>query len=732
MEGKDTPRSAVPSKDIFDSGLQFSPSFPYLHEGAVNSIFYSCLALFVMRKEVGNLILDNVPEPSDSLLQVISQFQTSRSSLVCDIVSGGDKTGSILFSTRFGETSNIHCIAGPGACREQQTFFSEPVYDALWQPGGKGFAYLKDTGGSEKFSVFYMDMESGFHYNVSKTKKGRCGSMLWSEDGRHLCYYSTERNGKDWDVYIVDFNINSEGTLEISQPRIVFQGEGSWSPLDFYRNRLLLRNFISLEESYLYVMDLTNPSFWITVSPDSKSTEDSKEKAAVSFAKFLRVSSRVEDCPIAIVSDSADDFHTLRIHDSSGRPIMSRVETNLHGDIEDLAVAEYWNRNVSMFAFTVNNGGNFELFLGVLRTDNGLELELKPISLQSETVSNNTANKLHYNSLTSLSGKSFREVNASVIRRLRLHATLGLLAFSRYSPTCPGDIYTVQLDTMIVRRWTFGEVGGLDRKRFINPYLFEFESFDGLNIPCWMYLPKSSSKKFPILVHIHGGPEQQSLPVFTPLFQYLLLEKGIAILDPNVRGSSGYGKRYMSLDDQYRRKDAVKDIGSLLDWIDKQPFLDSERIALLGGSYGGFMVLSSVIEYGSRIRAAIDMVGISNFVSYLEKTSAYRRDSRRKEYGDERDPEMRKFLLSISPLTRSHLIQVPLFVAAGQNDPRVPASESEQIVQAVRKNGLECWYMIAKDEGHGYQKKSNRVYWNSLVSMFLDRYLLGQKETSKL
>ncbi|GJQ08959.1 hypothetical protein GpartN1_g750.t1 [Galdieria partita] len=689
-----------------------------------------------MRKEVGNLVLDNVPEPSDSLLQVISQFQTSRSSLVCDIVSGGDRSGSILFATRFGETSNIHCIAGPGACREQQTFFSEPVYDALWQPGGKGFAYLKDTGGSEKFSVFYMDMESGLHYPVSRTHKGRCGAILWNEDGSRLCYYSTERNGKDWDIYIVDFGAHNDKHIEISVPRIVFQGEGSWSPMDFYRSRLLLRNFISLEESYLYVMDLNNPSIWISILPGIESKEDNTTKTSISFAKFLKVNVKVEECPIALVSDAGDDFHSLRIHDSLGKPLM-RVETNILGDIEELAVANYWSPNISMFAFTVNNRGSFELFLcSLLKDDDRIvpEVKLDRILLQNETVLKNTENVLRNSSLTSLnpSNLSRHEVNASVIRRLRLNASLGVLAFSRYSPVSPGDIYTVQLDTKILRRWTFGEVGGLDRKNFINPYLVEFDSFDGLRIPCWMYLPRSDSKRFPVLIHIHGGPEQQSLPVFTPLFQYLLLEKGLAILDPNVRGSSGYGKRYMSLDDQYRRRDAVKDIGSLLDWIDKQPFLDNERIALLGGSYGGFMVLSSIIEYGNRICAAVDMVGISNFVSYLEGTSAYRRDSRRKEYGDERDPEMRKFLLSISPLTHSQRIHVPLFVAAGKNDPRVPASESEQIVQAVRKNGVECWYMIAKDEGHGYQKKSNRVYWNSLVSMFLDRYLLYQKETSKL
>eukprot|EP00871_Galdieria_phlegrea_P005114 jgi/Galph1/5603/GphlegSOOS_G4236.1 len=669
-------------------------------------------------KEIGNLILDNVPEPSSDLLQRVFQYQTSRSSLVCDIINSGDRSGSILFSTRFGETANIHCIAGPGACREQQTFFTEPVYECLWQPNGRGFIYLKDVGGSEQFKVFYMDLETGTHHAISSLQtRGRCGSLVWNELGTCFCYYSTERNGKDWDIYLVESQKKGNGQ-KMSSPRCIFKGEGSWSALDFYRDRILLKKFVSLEESYLYVFDLKNPSNWFPVVPSVYTTGDSKSrsKAAISIAKFLRVSNDIEKCPIAVVSDAGEDFLTLRIHNSVGKPL-KRIETGLLGDIEELAVGNILKQHSTVFSFVVNSQGNFELFLGLLEMSKDEEsmpfIEVEKVSLPSE---NDSKEGQAWNLLKttriqlSLQQTDNQKVNVSVIRRLRLDSHLGFLAFSRYSPTSPGDIYTVQLDSKIVQRWTFGEVGGLDRKKFINPYAIQFESFDGLKIPCWMYLPNNiqDALKVPVLIHIHGGPEQQSLPVFTPLFQYLLLEKGIAILDPNVRGSSGYGKHYMSLDDQYRRKDAVKDIGALLTWIDQQPYLDNQRIALLGGSYGGFMVLSSVIEYGNRIRAAVDMVGISNFVSYLEGTASYRRDSRRREYGDERDPQMRQFLLSISPLTHSHHIRVPLFVAAGKNDPRVPAKESEQIVQAVRKNGLQCWYMVAKDEGHGYQRKSNR------------------------
>jgi dipeptidyl aminopeptidase/acylaminoacyl peptidase len=215
----------------------------------------------------------------------------------------------------------------------------------------------------------------------------------------------------------------------------------------------------------------------------------------------------------------------------------------------------------------------------------------------------------------------------------------------------------------------------------------------------------------------------QARPEFSALLQYLLVESGISVLVPNVRGSDGYGKQYLLLDNGAKRQDSVRDIGALLDWIGRQPELDAKRVAVLGGSYGGYMVLSSLFNYPERIVAGVDIVGISNFVTFLEKTQAYRRDLRRAEYGDERDPEMRRYLLSISPTTNAGRIKSALFVAHGANDPRVPAAEAEQIVAAVRKNGGEVWYMLARNEGHGFQKKENRDSFALLAAMFLEKQL---------
>jgi dipeptidyl aminopeptidase/acylaminoacyl peptidase len=282
---------------------------------------------------------------------------------------------------------------------------------------------------------------------------------------------------------------------------------------------------------------------------------------------------------------------------------------------------------------------------------------------------------------------------------------------------------------MSVQRWTDSEVGGLNSATFVSPQLIHYPTFDKVNkkprdIPAFLYKPDKSGKKFPVIIDIHGGPEGQEQPTFSSLNQFFVNELGIAVIAPNVRGSSGYGKTYLMLDNGFKREESVQDIGKLLDWIAAQPDLDAERVAVFGGSYGGYMVLSSMVNFNERLRCGIDVVGISNFVTFLNNTQEYRRDLRRVEYGDERDPQMAAFLEKISPTTNAHKITRPLFVVQGLNDPRVPASEAEQIVAKVRQNNVEVWYMLAKDEGHGFRKKSNRDYYMAAMILFLQKNLI--------
>ena len=227
----------------------------------------------------------------------------------------------------------------------------------------------------------------------------------------------------------------------------------------------------------------------------------------------------------------------------------------------------------------------------------------------------------------------------------------------------------------------------------------------------------------PVIVSIHGGPEAQARPGFMSRWNYFIDEMGIAIIQPNVRGSTGYGKTFVALDNGMRREDSVKDVGALLDWIALQPDLDASRVLVEGGSYGGYMALAVATHAGNRIAGAIDVVGVANFVSFLENTESYRRDLRRVEYGDERDPAMRDFLTRISPVNNAAQIRAPLFVVHGRNDPRVPYTEAEQIVTAVRKNGVPVWYLLADNEGHGYARKSNVDYLFYAMIEFLQTYL---------
>jgi dipeptidyl aminopeptidase/acylaminoacyl peptidase len=227
-----------------------------------------------------------------------------------------------------------------------------------------------------------------------------------------------------------------------------------------------------------------------------------------------------------------------------------------------------------------------------------------------------------------------------------------------------------------------------------------------------------------VIVSIHGGPESQSRPTFQARNNYYLNELGVALVVPNVRGSDGHGKTFLTLDNGFKREDAVRDIGAVLDWIGKDGRLDRGRVAVMGGSYGGYMTLASMVHYSARLRCGVDVVGISSFVTFLKSTQEYRRDLRRAEYGDERDEKMLEHLERISPLTNVKKITKPLLVVQGRNDPRVPVTEAEQMVKALRESGVPVWYLMARDEGHGFNKKRNVDYQFLSTILFFKEHLL--------
>jgi dipeptidyl aminopeptidase/acylaminoacyl peptidase len=301
------------------------------------------------------------------------------------------------------------------------------------------------------------------------------------------------------------------------------------------------------------------------------------------------------------------------------------------------------------------------------------------------------------------------------------------LGFTLERPDASADAYSIAIESRELTRWTYSEMGGLNPACFVTPKRIKFLSYDKREIPAYYYKPVhvKEGKPVPVIIRIHGGPESQFQPIFNGLDQFFVNELGCAVVAPNVRGSSGYGKTYLALDNAEKREDSVRDIGALLDWIGRQPELDATRVAVLGGSYGGYMVLASLTNYPERIKAGIDIVGIASFKTFLKNTGSYRQDLRRAEYGDERDPKMQEVFARIDPVNNAGKIRSALLVVHGRNDPRVPFSEAVQIAAKVRGNGRSVWTVYADNEGHGFARRENRDYQNAVMAMFLQENLKG-------
>lgn len=625
------------------------------------------------RIEVGNLVMENLPPIPESLKERLSQYQNVRSAGIHDWLPGG----GMLISTRFGETSQLHRVKVPGGTREQLTFFDEPVRDATVCPDSKNpvIVFTKDIGGNEYYQLFSMNLTDGSILMITDGKS-RNGSPCWSKDGQFLAYQSTKRNGTDYDIYLAPVH-------NLGNSRIIAEMQGYWEPLSWSPNNreIILHNYLSINESALHILDVeTGKLTQINPSP---------EKIAYGTALWSPLGDQ-----IFYTSDQNSEFQLLRSYD---------VRT---GKTATLTPHIKWN----VSGFTVSDDG---MLLAWVTNEDGLD-------------------KLSVRNIKTGSRLNVPRLPVGLIGGLKFSKDGTELAINLNTSQNPTDVYTIRLTGAVLTRWTSSEVGGLNTDKFVIPELIHYTTFDSLangkprKIPAFYYKGKTNDAKAPVIIYIHGGPESQFRPSFSSTFQYITNELGASILAPNVRGSAGYGKSYLLLDNGYLRENSVFDIGALLDWIKEQPELDENRVAVWGGSYGGYMVLASLTHYNDRLSGGVNNVGISNFVTFLTNTKSYRRDLRRAEYGDERDPEMNTFLQSISPTNNAHKISTPLFIVQGLNDPRVPASEAEQILDAVKANNTEVWYLLAKDEGHGFSKKSNRDFYTQSMMLFFEKHLLGR------
>ncbi|MCP4654594.1 MAG: S9 family peptidase [bacterium] len=622
------------------------------------------------RGEDAGVVIEGIPEIPESLAERLRPYQYLRSAYFAGWHPSGE---GILISTAFADTEQVHWVRRPGGARHQLTFFDEPVARVLAvpDPALHRFVFLSDAGGSESYQLFEFDLDRSAIRMLTDGKSRNLDPVL-SNRGDRIAFNTNRRNGRDFDIYIHAVAGAGESTPVLEQDGI--HSPFDWSPDD---SQLLVTRFVSAGDYRLCTLDIaTRKITELDLSDEPTTYRDA------AWAK--------DGKGIYFISDAESQFLKLRYYDpESGE---SEILTpDLPWDVEDLMISP----NREWLAFIANQDGIDKLHLWKLPG-----CQPMPVELPGGQVS----------------GLAFGPDSSR-------------LAMTISTPQTPGDVYVLEISSDELVRWTFSEVGGLDTSAFVVPELIHYPTFDRIDgqprkIPAFYFKPAGEGP-FPVVVMIHGGPTRQIRQSFNGDF-LSIVDLGVALLAPNVRGSSGYGKSYLELDNGFLREDAVKDIGALLDWIENRPELDAERVVVAGGSYGGYMALAAMTHFNDRLRGGIDFAGFSNFLTILENTPEFARDWHRGEYGDERDPEMRRFLHAISPTTNAHKITKPLLVMQGRNDPRVPASEAEQIVEAVRKNGGELWYLLAADEGHHFAKRQAAEISHHAMALFLERFLLAK------
>jgi dipeptidyl aminopeptidase/acylaminoacyl peptidase len=615
------------------------------------------------------LVVEGVPPIPSSLAAEAGRYTDFRSAV---FRSWHPKLHEMLISTRLANVSQIHLVKAPGAARTQLTFFPERSGGGLFDPeNGDFFVFSRDAGGNEFYQLYRYDLADG-NVTLLSDGKSRNTGPVWSNGGRWLAYGSTRRTGRDVDLYVVDPRDpkTDRRVVELSGGG---WGVNDWSPDD---TKLLVTEYVSVNETYLWLVDVATGTKYLV-------TPKGKDRVAYGNSAF-----RKDGRGLYVTLDRDSEFQRLASIDFSAKEVHFLTPDTADVDEFDLSP------DGKTIAYATNEKG-----VGILHrldTTNGRELPAPKLPL-------------------------------GVLFGLKWHRDGGVLAFSMGTARSSFDAYSWDPRTGSVERWTFSETGGLNPKVFPEPELVSWKSFDGREITGFLYRPDPAKfpGKRPLVVDIHGGPEGQSRPDFLGRDNYVVDELGVAMIFPNVRGSTGYGKSFSLLDNGFLREGTYRDIGALFDWVATRPDLDAGRIMVQGGSYGGHMTLAVASLYSDRIRCAVDVVGISNLVTFLENTSGYRQDLRRVEYGDERDPKMRAFLEKIAPLNNAEKIRKPLFVVQGANDPRVPLSESEQMVRRIRGVGTPVWYLMAKDEGHGFAKKSNRDYEFYATILFMKEFLLN-------
>lgn len=616
-----------------------------------------------------NLVVEGVPEAPATLAAELAPYLN---------LGGASFRGwhstrrEIVVTTRIGEATHLHLSAAPLAKRIPLTHGTEPVKSGWMQPGGKLLLYSVDVGGSENFQLYLQDTQDLKAKAILLTDgKSRNTDPVWSKDGRRIAYASNRRNGKDSDIIV------TQADATHTEKVLLTATSSGWSPVEWSQQnkQLLLRQSFGLNETRLWLADIQ--------------TQKRTPVTQASGHDYLtQIAFGEDDQAVYALSNHDSDFLTpTRIDVATGA--MRQVDPTQKWDGEELAISA----DGKILAVTVNVEGFSEIHSWEIPS-------LRPVAVP--------------------------KVKAGIVSNLLFRPQSHELGFTLKSEDSASDAWSVDLDSGNSIRWTDRTTKPKKVIDTIEPTIVRVKSFDGLSVPALVYYP--DPKKFPgrrpSLMMAHGGPEGQSRPGYRGSLLYYLNERGVALVYPNIRGSTGYGRKYLNLDNGLLREGALRDIEAILDWTDQSPRLDPKKVAVSGGSYGGFVSLACLVNFPTRFRCGVDDVGIANFVTFLHDTSDYRRGARRLEYGDERKPEIRAFLEKISPANHADQIRAPLLIIQGKNDPRVPVTEAERMRDAVRAQGGTVWYLMAKDEGHGFSKKSNVDFQFQTTALFLEEFLI--------
>ena len=538
---------------------------------------------------------------------------------------------------------------------------------AVYAPDGRSFVFQKDTaGGGEANQLFRYDLASGAT-TLLTDGRAKNESPVISRSGL-VAYSSTRRNGKDRDIHVMN-------PATPAEDRRILEGTGTWFPLDWSPDgsRLVVVEMISNAQNYLWLVDVA-----------------SGRRTALS--------------------------------DREGPPVR-------------WAAAAFARDGNSIFALGNPGGESIRLWRRDLRKGDWVVFGRKDETLEGFALSPDGRTLALIvdrgaDSLLRLQDVAGRDRPAAalppgVISDLAWHPGGREIGFSLTGGRTFHDVYSVSVETGKAERWTWSEIGGANPEALPDAELVRWKSFDGLTISGVLYRPHARfTGPRPVIINVHGGPDERERPRGLGRSNYFRNEMGIAVIYPNIRGSSGFGRSFEQLDNGLLRENAIKDIGALLDWIAADPSLDEKRVMIVGASYGGYVALASAIEYGDRIRCLQAAFAISDFPSYLESTDMSRQTNRNAEYGDPTDPKTRQFLMRISPLTNAAKLRVPLYLVHGGKDTRIPPAQAEKMADAVKRNGTPVWYVVYRDAGHLALTASNNDFNQYSWTMFVQKYLV--------